>query len=153
MSDEQNDVKVDVEAIQKVASESAVKGERERFTALQNAFPDESEFVSEQFVKGATTDEAKIAYNTVLQTKLADSEKSNADLQTKLESQSVSTGNSGDSDNEAVKQTGTPSGGDSDFMAAARAYATENNVSKGAAIKAVRKSNPELHDAWLKSKQ
>jgi len=152
MSTEKNEANVDVEAIEKQASASAVKSERERFTALQNAFPDESSFVSEQFVKGATVEQAKVAYNDVLQAKLADSEKVNADLQSKLESGSDTSDD--DAGNKAVEQKGTPSGSvDSDFMSAAREYANEHNMSVGKAIKAVRRANPELHQAWVNSKE
>ena len=149
MSTEKNEVEVDVEALQKVASESAVKGERERFTALQTAFPGESEFVSKHFAAGSTVDVAKIDYVKVVEAKLEASQKVNAELRAQLATVTVASNKVEGAD--AVTQEGDPSIGKADFMTLVHEYAAENKVSAADAVRAVRLSDPESHKTYVGS--
>ena len=129
-----------------LASQPTAMDERERFTALRSAFPDDLAFASDQYQAGATVEQAKAAYADVLRQRLADSKDETSKLQTKLDSQAKAS--TDDDGAEAVVHNEAPVSEDADFMGAARALAKEEKISLTEAMKKVAKEQPELHAAW-----
>jgi signal peptide peptidase SppA len=145
MGDTKNEVvtekveKVDIEAIKAETR----KQELDRLQQIKASFPDDIAFAMEQYAKGATVDQAKVAYCDVLAAK---NKALQAELASKQSSKSVASGTEAIAHNEAAVTS-------NDFMAVCEAYAEANKCSKGTAIKAIAKDQPELHQQWIESRE
>jgi len=138
--------KIDTQKIEN----DAVASERTRFADLKAAFPGDLDFAVKQYQNGASVQDAKVAYNDVLQAKNAKLETEKAELAAKIEK----------SEAEAPTQDGADpvvhnesSAGSKDFMAVCKEYATENKISMGDAIKTIVHDQPELHQSWIDSRK
>jgi signal peptide peptidase SppA len=128
------------------AIEKAKAEERERFTQLQAAFPDETDFVVKQFAAGASVEAAKAAYCDVVTAKLKVSEDEKAAKAAK-EKEDAAKAASGAT---PVSTSGTPEPESSgDFMTLAREMAEEKKIGMTAAMKQLAKEQPELHAAFI----
>lgn len=109
---------------------------------LRAAFPDEPAFVLEQFEKDATIEQAKAAYANVLKVRNTELKQQNAELTKKIKKAAtgappVPVGGEG----------GEQAGGG--FLATAKQYAKENKCTMTAAMKAVKKDNPQMFNTYI----
>lgn len=130
----------------------AASAEKKRFSDLKGAFPNEPEFVMEQFEKGASVDQAKIAFGSILQTRLEAAKKEAADLKAENERLKPKADKK-----PAVQPNGappvasdgteSPGGEGEDFMSKARALAKEEKIPLHLAQSKVARREPELYTA------
>lgn len=146
------------------AAEAKAKGEgataeRQRMADLTAAFPGETAFVQEQYVKGATVAEAHVAFTGVV---VERNRKLQADLEAATKSGQPTTGPA------PVANTGSPAAqGGADFMQVAKAdrkdhqsRCIEANAGRrseccgmAAAISRTATANPALHEAFIGQQQ
>ena len=120
--------------------EKGVAAERQRLTDLLLAFEEDRDFAVEQFQSGASIDEAKIAYNEVLKTRLADVEAENKALASKVVETTETSQPAGAA---PVPAGGDPAAGQ-DFMELVRARAEEKGIKKAEAMSEIAREQPGL---------
>ena len=105
-----------------------VQSERDRFKALNEAFPNDLKFASEQYIAGANIEQAKIAFADILAKRLSEETTKNAELEKKLkDKESVAVeGVKPIAHNEAAA---TKSSDVKEFIAAARERAASKKIS------------------------
>ena len=105
-----------------------VQSERDRFKALNEAFPNDLKFASEQYIAGANIEQAKIAFADILAKRLSEETAKNVELEKKLkDKESVAVeGVKPIAHNEAAA---TKSSDVKEFIAAARERAASKNIS------------------------
>ena len=153
MGDEQIKEKTpDVEAIRR---EVATEGQA-RLDALRAAFPDNPDYMLEQFSAGATVEQAKAAYTDVLRTQLAELESLRDEQKAKierLEKQIEGLKASQSSGATPVRYGASGDGGPPDFLAAAKQLAKEEGISNRDAMRRLAHEDPEGHRAWVRAQQ
>lgn len=125
---------VDVAAIQQQASAEGQAAERTRLADLKAAFPEDLAYAVTAFEKGQNVNEARADYCDVLKAKLAEKDKQTPNPQKATGAAPLPTGESESPD------------GNVNFLEAARALAAEKNISVTAAMKKLRRQNPQLHE-------
>lgn len=105
-----------------------VQNERDRFKALNEAFPNDLKFASEQYIAGANIEQAKIAFADILAKRLSEETAKNVELEKKLkDKESVAVeGVKPIAHNEAAA---TKSSDVKEFIAAARERAASKKIS------------------------
>jgi len=134
--------KVKIEQEKKAAELEKVKlEERSRMKALREEFSDDAEYALKAFEEGWTVETAKAEYCDVLRVKLTEKEKEKSQKQSEQsrQSQGASPLAGGDTDGSA----------EGDFLSEARKMAAEEKISITAAMQKLRRSKPELHQAYL----
>ena len=126
----------DIEAAKKQADKEG----KERLEALGAAFPNDSQFVLEQFTAGATVEVAKAAFCDVLAERLQEAETKNAELRKQK--------NPGADPIPSTGEGGTQQGG---FLEAARQRAKEDKCTMAEALKKTKKENPQLFEEYINS--
>jgi signal peptide peptidase SppA len=126
----------------------AVKNERaaeqKRVADIRAAFPEDPAFAMDQAAKGASVEQAKIAYADVLQERNKKAAQENAELRQQLSAGTKTAG--------ADPLAGSAAGGTGkveDFMEVAKAYQKENGGSFSAAMSHIASTRPEIHQAFL----
>ncbi len=129
------------------AAKEAREAEQKRLRDLKAAFPEDPAFAFEQFEKGSSVEQAKVAYSDVLQVRLKAETAKRTELEAKIASapSKPAPAPAGASPMTGSVDPSTASG--EDFMTAARAYAREHGVKMTAAMSAVAKSRPDLFTA------
>ncbi len=133
--------KVDIEKIQAEAGKEAVTKDRERLATMRAdaVIGSDLEFVTEQYLKGASLVEATAAYAGVLKEQLATEKKNKP----KPEQKKV-----------GAKAIGHSEGGEEgadDFLTQAHALAKEKGIKNSEAIKELRKQDPDGFAAYQES--
>lgn len=116
---------------------------KERLEALTAAFPDDPQFVLEQFKASASVEQAKAAYCDILAERLTKAEEKIEELQEKIKAEAsaspIISAGEGDSD--------------SSFIETARQLAKDEKITVTEAMKRVKKDNPELYEAYRSQAQ
>ena len=133
-------VTVDVETVKKQAKEEDAR----RLAALTAAFPEEPQFVLEQFAAGADVAVAKAAFCDVLKTR-------NAELKVKNEELAKKKPKPGCVGAKPVPAGVEGGSQDSGFIDSAREYAEEYKCSMAIAMKKIRKKNPQAFEDFKNS--
>lgn len=131
-------VKSTAQAPQKPAKKPATVAE------LKEAFADEPAFCLEQFEAGATLLEAKAAYAEVLKKRNAELSQQNAELKKNKDKK-------GRTGTDPIVSGGEGAAGGEDFIQAAADYAEEHKCTRTEAMRKVKKAQPELHAAYIRS--
>jgi hypothetical protein len=134
----------------------------EGLKALEAAFPADKEFARGQWEKGATVEQAKIAYVDVVQAKLAKSEEDKKSVEAKLAESNTAKAELEKKLEAAQQKPGKPAGAPAakgsgaagnaegpDFMAAARELSRTEKIGMREAIKRLAAEQPELHKAFV----
>lgn len=116
--------------------QAAQAEERKRLTDLKAAFPDDLSFATAAFEKGSTIAEAKAEYCDVLRER----------LKTQAKAPAVPASAAGAP---PLAQDGSDAGNSQgDFLEQAEALAAEKKISMTAAMKQLRRRQPQLHEAF-----
>ena len=125
-------VKVKADA-HKEGLDKGVKSERDRFKALNEAFPGDLKFAAEQFGAGATVEQAKIDYGVILAQRVKEQDTQIAELQEKVKVQEVKV--EGAVAPVVHNESATDPPDVQEFIAAARERSTSKGISMGDAMK------------------
>jgi len=133
-------VKVKADA-NKEGFDKGVQSERERFKVLNEAFPNDLKFASEQFVTGVNVEQAKIAFADILAQRLNEQTAKNVELEKKLKDKEsvVVEGVKPIVHNEASTTPPNPQ----EFIAAARERSASKGISLANAMKELKREQEQ----------
>lgn len=140
---------VDTQAVSEKAANDARTAERQRLADLKAAFPKDQAFAFEQYEAGATVDQAKVAYCSVLEAREAKAQQELADLKkaqpAKLETKPVGA-RPLPSGEEAAESTSS-----SDFLSRARQLAKEKGCTVRQALSEIARTEPAVYERHMQS--
>ena len=133
-----------------VPAQPTAMEERERFTALKAAFPDDLAFAAEQYEAGSSVQDAKAKYAEILQKRLAEKEAENAQLKANAEKAAAEKAPAKSAGGASpLKHVDGEAGGDeADLMVLAKERAGKKGISVGAAIEEIYKEDPDFCEAY-----
>lgn len=141
---------VEAQAVTEKAVADARTAERTRLQDLKAAFPKDQPFAFEQFEKGASVQEAKVAYCDVLQARQAELQKENGDLKkAATERKEPETKPVGARPVPAGEEASTQAG--PDFLARAAEVAKERGCSMRQALSHVARTEPAVYERHMQS--
>jgi len=125
------------------ARSQAGADEKTRLKDLEAAFPNELQFIMDQFKKGNSVEKAKVEFCDVLTKRLAESETEKKKLQDKV--------NANPSGADPIHNTAEGGSQQSGFMEMARQRAKDDKCSITDAMKRTQKESPELYEEYIKN--
>jgi hypothetical protein len=146
----------DLDEIRSSARADGAQGERDRLTALQEAFPDDAEFALAAYTNGLTLEQSQ-AQHAILTDRLA------------AQGETIDTRRMGTATNTPATSAPAPMGADAtigapapeseqdpagegnedDFLAVARTYSRDHKVTMSEAMLTISQHQPELHERFL----
>ncbi len=150
MADPTKAASVDALAVSEKAASDARTAERQRLADLKAAFPKDHAFAFEQYEAGATVDQAKVAYCSVLEAREAKAQQELAELK-KAAPVKTDVKPVGARPLPAGEEAAEPKSTGPDFLARAREVAKEKGISVTAAMSFLARTEPALYERHMES--